>query len=71
MIKRLFLGVQSFPPKNGVILQVRLLQQVMAATDADVAEESLPEANRTAGGSSTAATRYAHLCFPAMALRVK
>jgi len=37
--------------------QVRLLQQVMAATDADVAEESLPEANRTAGGSSTAATR--------------
>ena len=33
----------------------------MAATDADVAEESLPEANRTAGGSSTAATRYAHL----------
>ena len=42
----------------------------MAATDADVAEESLPEANRTAGGSSTAAARYAHLCFP-MALRVK
>merc|ERR1712045_232958 len=37
--------------------QVTLLHQVMAATDADVAEESLPEANRTAGGSSTAATR--------------
>ena len=38
-----------------IMFQVRLLQQVMAATDADVVEETLPEANRTSGSSSSSA----------------
>ena len=40
-----------------IMFQVRLLQQVMAATDADVVEETLPEANRTSGSSSAASRR--------------